>query len=461
MKGCERIISLLLVTVMLLLSLAACTGGSSDADTTTEGSAVVDPGTQNNDKKVTVNGISLEEIKISVKKKSDNELAAKIQEIFKQYNSYSVPIVSQDELSGDEKLVICLGTFDREKTNPLSSTYKGYRIVVTDNGGYTVGIIGSNDTYYKQAVDRFIEEMKVTAEGDNVSIALPAETISEYSYTFEYGAVAQWVMDPSKTVEEKISDGITYKEYYYTDGEDDKYIANVLYVDTDKYSFCLGLPSKDTAYQTVTEQMKNAVADGKKVVAGINGDRWDTWLGTGRIHGLSILDGELIDRGLWDGGTHNGQYLGDKPYLALTKNGEYVIGAKAGTANISNFTQAIGGDYVLVDRAVPLTNTDFKKYQPTDDNHLNKYHPRTLVGINDNGDLILVTIDGRQAHSNGASLEVSADLMASLGCYNAISLDGGGSTEMTIKYGEEYRIKNIPSDGQSRVVKNTLLIVEK
>ncbi len=461
MKKTKKVTALLLVAIMLMLPISGC-NKAGDASSSAESGTVSDPDTQYSGKRVTVNGIPLEEIKISVVKKTDREHAELIQAELKKHNGYSVPIVAQEELSGDEKLVICLGSFDREKTNPLASSYKGYRITVTSKGGYTVGIMGSGATYYKQAVDRFISEMKASSDSEGVNITLPSQTIQQYKYDLQYGEEARWVMHTEKTVEEKISDGLTYKEYYYTDGEGDNYVVNALYVDTEKYSFYLGLPAEGTNFQTVTEQMKNASASELNVVAGINGDRWDTWLGTGRIHGLTVQNGKLIDRGLWDGGVHSGQSLGDKPYFALTKDGEYVIGARAGTADISKISMAIGGDYMLVDKAVPVSYSDFFKYQPTDENHVKLYHPRTLVGITDDGNLILVTIDGRQKpRATGASLETCADLMASLGCYMATSLDGGGSTEMVVKYADEYSTKNIPSDGRSRAVKNSLLIVEK
>ncbi len=459
MNSYKRILSLSLAILILLCSFASCTSNKKAPNET--GSSAAGESTPNESKSVTVNGISIEDIKISVKKKTESEYAQKIQKALEKYNGYSVPIVSQSELAGDEKLVICVGSFDRVKDNPLSSAYNGYRIAVSDKDGLTVGIVGSNDTYLREAADRFVSELFVQEEENSVSITLPSETIGEYKYTFDYGESAKWKMDPSQTVENTLSDGLIYKEYHYTDGEDDKYIANVLYVDTSKYSFYLGLPKDGTSLQTLTEQMQNAQGAGEKVIAGINGDRWDTWLGTGRIHGLSIQDGKLIDRGLWDGGQHNGQSLGDKPYFALTKSGEYVIGAKAGSAKTADILMAIGGDYILVDKAVPQKNSDFRKYQPTDEKHLTSYHPRSLVGIDDRGDLILVTVDGRQEHSNGASLECAADLMASLGCYSAVSLDGGGSTEMIVVENGNYVTKNKPSDGKPRAVKNTLLIVEK
>ena len=60
-------------------------------------------------------------------------------------------------------------------------------------------------------------------------------------------------------------------------------------------------------------------------------------------------------------------------------------------------------------------------------------NPRTLAGIKENGNLLFVTIDGRApGWSVGANFEESAKVMKSLGAVEAINLDGGGSTSMTV-----------------------------
>ncbi|MBW4498748.1 MAG: phosphodiester glycosidase family protein [Scytonema hyalinum WJT4-NPBG1] len=70
-------------------------------------------------------------------------------------------------------------------------------------------------------------------------------------------------------------------------------------------------------------------------------------------------------------------------------------------------------------------------------------NPRTLAGITATGKLLLVTVDGRQpGWSVGASFEESARIMRSLGATDAVNLDGGGSTTITINQ----QLINRPSD---------------
>ncbi len=61
--------------------------------------------------------------------------------------------------------------------------------------------------------------------------------------------------------------------------------------------------------------------------------------------------------------------------------------------------------------------------------------PRTIMGIDKTGNkLFLMAIDGRQpAYSMGIGLKEAADILLSLGCYQAMSCDQGGSSCMYLK----------------------------
>jgi hypothetical protein len=74
-------------------------------------------------------------------------------------------------------------------------------------------------------------------------------------------------------------------------------------------------------------------------------------------------------------------------------------------------------------------------------------HPRTLVGWTPGGDVLLVTVDGRQPGlSVGMTLFEATDFLLSLGVTEAINLDGGGST--TFVAGAT--VVNHPSDARVR-----------
>lgn len=59
-------------------------------------------------------------------------------------------------------------------------------------------------------------------------------------------------------------------------------------------------------------------------------------------------------------------------------------------------------------------------------------NPRTAVGYTADNHLIIVTVDGREKASIGMTLTELANFMKAIGCYNAMNLDGGGSTVLYV-----------------------------
>jgi hypothetical protein len=84
-------------------------------------------------------------------------------------------------------------------------------------------------------------------------------------------------------------------------------------------------------------------------------------------------------------------------------------------------------------------------------------NPRTMAGVRTDGRLLLVTADGRRrSWSAGLTLLEAARVMRSLGAREALNLDGGGSTTMTVRG----RVVNRPSDPTGeRPVSNGLFVL--
>lgn len=120
--------------------------------------------------------------------------------------------------------------------------------------------------------------------------------------------------------------------------------------------------------------------------------------------------------------------------------------------NVDKIKFAIGGGSIILKNGeISLTNINSKGS-----------NPRTGMGINkDNTEMILVTIDGRDSSFKGVSQEMFGGIMRDLGAYNAINLDGGGSTTMAIKpLGEDKaKVVNKPSEGSQRLVVNGVGVV--
>ncbi len=117
---------------------------------------------------------------------------------------------------------------------------------------------------------------------------------------------------------------------------------------------------------------------------------------------------------------------------------------------------AVSGSSVLLKDGVIPSEFSFA----SSDN--NRRNPRTLVGSSKDGKtLFIVTVDGRQKESIGMTLNEAAQYMKELGAYNALNLDGGGSTTMVSRPLAEnsLAVVNTPSDGGLRGVTTALGIV--
>ncbi len=143
----------------------------------------------------------------------------------------------------------------------------------------------------------------------------------------------------------------------------------------------------------------------------------------------------------------------DKHFLdSLSIGSVLTVSFSAADERWNSVTEAIGAMYLLVENGSVV------------DGLSTSYAPRSAVGIKANGELVIYTVDGRQAeHSMGASLRVLAQRMAELGCETAVCLDGGGSTTLTATMpdGDSAEVINSPSDKTERKVSNHLLFLAR
>lgn len=251
---------------------------------------------------------------------------------------------------------------------------------------------------------------------------------------------------------ENIADGVIYSKRTYKDENGKPVIAYVVRADLKKVELINATPGLgDTVggvRSTTLKAMKDAAAAGYEVYAGVNADFF-------RIssdyspQGLCIRNGKLLS------GTN------ERPWFGIMKDGTPVIGS-ASDYNGSDskyktgLAEAVGGRQILVKNGyiydIGGTN-DFGTIR----------HPRTAVGIDADGNVILMVVDGRQPSlSNGASLGDLASLMIEVGAVSALNLDGGGSsTFITSSTPGEYVTRNSPSDKSLRQVYNSLIVVKK
>ena len=118
------------------------------------------------------------------------------------------------------------------------------------------------------------------------------------------------------------------------------------------------------------------------------------------------------------------------------------------TPDLQKIDNAVGGGaIILAEGVVP------SKFS----HNISGYQPRSAVGIDKTGKIVtLVAVDGRRSGAKGMTQTQLGYLMADLGCYSALNLDGGGSTLMAVKKDGEQQVVNQPTDGGYRAVTNSI-----
>lgn len=100
---------------------------------------------------------------------------------------------------------------------------------------------------------------------------------------------------------------------------------------------------------------------------------------------------------------------------------------------------------VLASGPMLLQQGKASNWEACDSLFIHTQHPRSAVAVKKDGTTWFVTVDGRApGHANGMSIPELAHLLRILGGYDALNLDGGGSTTLWL----EGNVINHPSDNK-------------
>lgn len=122
-----------------------------------------------------------------------------------------------------------------------------------------------------------------------------------------------------------------------------------------------------------------------------------------------------------------------------------------------------GAQYIIGTGPQLVKNGQVSISMDESDSFAKTRHPRTAIAVDQTGyRVFLVTVDGRQnGYSNGATLRELANYLVSIGAYNAINLDGGGSTAMVVRKLGSFQpaLVNSPSEGVERKVSSVFQVI--
>lgn len=185
----------------------------------------------------------------------------------------------------------------------------------------------------------------------------------------------------------------------------------------------------------------DAIVQKYDAVAGVNGGKYDDeiGLGTGGMpEGIVISDGQLL---LGDLETTYDVY-------GFTKDNVLVVGTMtAGYALSIGVRDAVSFGPTLIVNGQSAGYTGIGS----------GLNPRTAIGQREDGAVLLLCIEGRQANSLGASMSDLIEVMQEFGAINAANLDGGMSSSMY--YNEEMIVQSCTLGYERKIP--TAFIVEK
>lgn len=169
---------------------------------------------------------------------------------------------------------------------------------------------------------------------------------------------------------------------------------------------------QETRRKTVRNFIRDSQKTDRKLVVATNADAFSPWPVPYQketptdVLGLLVSAGTLVSRG---SGT---------PSFLVTNSGELGIEATVADRNVTDIETAVSGfGLCLIDGQVPASGND--------------QHPRTGLGLSADGRyLLMMTIDGRQPASAGATTQAVGAWLKQFGAHTGINMDGGGSTTM-------------------------------
>ena len=186
-----------------------------------------------------------------------------------------------------------------------------------------------------------------------------------------------------------------------------------------------------------------------EVLCGVNGDF--CYGGDERLnllHGIMYKDGVCL-KDTFDGGAVCTVFAMMKDGTAKIMNQSQYASQK------NNIQEAVGGRQALIVSGQTVNFTD------------TRLEPRTAVGVSKDGDKVyLLIVDGRrESYSIGATYALLAQIFHIYGAYDAINLDGGGSSTFLVKdatANKGFKTRNKPTDNTGdRKLPNGLAVVRK
>jgi len=182
------------------------------------------------------------------------------------------------------------------------------------------------------------------------------------------------------------------------------------------------VPAKEHTLETTS-----SLAGQYGAVAAINGSFFNMRAPYGSVNYLRVDDVELAPNA-YDSYENavKGRSTRQMGAVATFRGGLYVLKSDA----LSRWEHDIEGEDVVTTGPMLLVDGEAEEIRVDDFNK--RRNPRTAIGRRADGTVLLVVADGRNKEAAGLSMRELQQVMAALGCRDAVNLDGGGSTTMVV-----------------------------
>ena len=179
----------------------------------------------------------------------------------------------------------------------------------------------------------------------------------------------------------------------------------------------------NTKRETTADFMMRRRGAGRNVEIAVNASGWRPWGGAGcystyaalyryaATEGREVSFGKDPERGV---------------FFIVRRDGQVLIRPHVPVSMTNDVTIAVYGNRRILRRGVRTADADPAKAVDV--------HPRTAFGLSrDRKTFVILAVDGRQpGYSEGATCADLADLLLREGCWDAINMDGGGSTSLVV-----------------------------
>ncbi len=252
-----------------------------------------------------------------------------------------------------------------------------------------------------------------------------------------------------KWSEAAVANGMVLKQCDFSDSSlfnSNQYIS-VLEVDGMRFDIISA--AKNTLEKT------SKMAEKTNAEAAVNGSFFNMEPPYNSVNYLRV-DGNVVDNNYCDVEVKqgSGRSFRQNGAIATWQGNMYILKAD----DLTEWEKYIQAEDVLTTGPVLIINSEDEQMVNTSFN--TNRHPRTALGKQSDGTIVLVVVDGRNERAAGVSMTELQEIMRWLGCIEAINLDGGGSSTMVVNK----KVVNHPSDNElfdpegERVVQNAIVI---